>query len=161
MGWLKLFLKKCGGGKNKKHRVCLSFGLLVVPLQYSRFVLGYLSKWFVFMLMFKIYGGQSFLERSTYHWLKLDYLSSCQTKISQTLIKEHFLRILMFFNFFLLFKTNSITFCIDTQSLNSLSNLQILPSKNSTTAPNSRKTVNTYHVTFFQKFYNFQQIHFL
>jgi hypothetical protein len=31
-GWLKLFLKKCGGKKNKKHRVGLSVGLLSVQL---------------------------------------------------------------------------------------------------------------------------------
>ena len=47
-GWLKLFLKKCGGGKNKKHRVGLSLGLLAVPLQYGLYVFGHLSKWFVF-----------------------------------------------------------------------------------------------------------------
>jgi hypothetical protein len=47
-GWLKLLLKKCGGKKNKKHRV----GLLAVPLQYGLYV-GHLSKWFVFVLMFK------------------------------------------------------------------------------------------------------------
>jgi hypothetical protein len=29
-GWLKLFLKKCGGKKNKKHWVGLSVGLLAV-----------------------------------------------------------------------------------------------------------------------------------
>jgi hypothetical protein len=51
-GWLKLFLKKCGGEKNKKHRVGLSVGLLAVPFEYVRYV-GHLSKWFVFVLMFK------------------------------------------------------------------------------------------------------------
>jgi len=53
-GWLKLFLKKCGGKKNKKHRVGLSVGLLAVPLEYVRYV-GHLSKWFVFVLMFKFW----------------------------------------------------------------------------------------------------------
>ena len=41
------FLKKCGG-ENKKHRVGLSVGLLAVPLQYGLYVVGNLSKWFVF-----------------------------------------------------------------------------------------------------------------
>ena len=54
-GWLKLFLKKCGGKKNKKHRVGLSVGLLAVPFEYVRYV-GHLSKWFVFVLMFKIWS---------------------------------------------------------------------------------------------------------
>ena len=30
-GWLKLFLKMCGGEKNKKHRSALSVGLFIVP----------------------------------------------------------------------------------------------------------------------------------
>ena len=51
-GWLKLFLKKCGGKKNKKHRVGLSVGLLAVELKYGLYVFGHLSKWFVFILMF-------------------------------------------------------------------------------------------------------------
>jgi hypothetical protein len=55
-GWLKLFLKKCGGKKNKKHRVGLSVGLLAVPLQYGLYVFGHLSKWFVFVLMFKFWS---------------------------------------------------------------------------------------------------------
>jgi hypothetical protein len=54
-GWLKLFLKKCGGGKNKKHRVGLSVGLLAVLLQYGLYIFGHLSKWFVFVLMFKFW----------------------------------------------------------------------------------------------------------
>jgi hypothetical protein len=41
-GWLKLFLKKCGGKKNKKHRVDLSVGLFAVPLEYGLYV-GHLS----------------------------------------------------------------------------------------------------------------------
>ena len=49
-GWRKLFLKKCGGGKNKKYRVGKSVVLLVVRLQYF-YVFGQLSKWFVFVLM--------------------------------------------------------------------------------------------------------------
>jgi hypothetical protein len=55
-GWLKLFLKKCGGKKNKKHRVGLSVGLLAVPFEYVRYV-GHLSKWFVFVLMFKFWSS--------------------------------------------------------------------------------------------------------
>ncbi len=55
-GWLKLFLKKCGGKKNKKHRVGLSVGLLAVQLQYGLCVFGHLSKWFVFVLVFKIWS---------------------------------------------------------------------------------------------------------
>ena len=54
--WLKLFLKKCGGKKNKKHRVGLSVGLLAVQLQYGLYVFGHLSKWFVFVLMFIIWS---------------------------------------------------------------------------------------------------------
>jgi hypothetical protein len=45
-----LFLKKCGG-KNKKHRVGKSVGLLAVPFEYVRYV-GHLSKWFVLVLLF-------------------------------------------------------------------------------------------------------------
>ena len=55
-GWLKLFLKKCGGKKNKKLRVGLSVGLLAVQLQYGLYVFGHLSKWFVFVLMFKFWS---------------------------------------------------------------------------------------------------------
>jgi hypothetical protein len=55
-GWLKLFLKKCGGEKNKKHRVGLSVGLLVARLKNGLYVFGHLSKWFVFVLMFKIWS---------------------------------------------------------------------------------------------------------
>ena len=55
-GWLKLFLKKCGGEKNKKHRVGLSVGLLAVQLQYGLYVFGHLSKWFVFGFMFKFWS---------------------------------------------------------------------------------------------------------
>ena len=55
-GWLKLFLKKCGGKKNKKHWVGLSVGLLAVPFQYGLYVFGHLSKWFVFVLMFKFWS---------------------------------------------------------------------------------------------------------
>ena len=54
-GWLKLFLKKCGGGKDKKHWVGLSVGLLAVPFEYGRYF-GHLSKWFVFVLMFKFWS---------------------------------------------------------------------------------------------------------
>ena len=51
-GWLKLFLKKCGGGKNKKLRVGLSVGLLVARLKYGLYV-GHLSK-LAFHFMFKV-----------------------------------------------------------------------------------------------------------
>jgi len=54
-GWLKLFLKKCGGKKIKKHWIGLSVGLLAVPLQYGLYVV-HLSKWFVFVLMFKFWS---------------------------------------------------------------------------------------------------------
>ena len=54
-GWLKLFLKKCGGEKNKKHWVGLSVGLLADPLEYGLYV-GHLSKWFVFGFMFKFWS---------------------------------------------------------------------------------------------------------
>jgi hypothetical protein len=48
-GWLKLCLKKCCGKKIKNIGVGLSVGLLDVPLQYGLYVLGHLSKWFVFV----------------------------------------------------------------------------------------------------------------
>ena len=51
-GWLKLFLKKCGGEKNKKHWV----GFQAVQLEYCLYVFGSLSKWFVFVLMFKFWS---------------------------------------------------------------------------------------------------------
>jgi hypothetical protein len=54
-GWLKLFLKKCGGKKNKKHRVGLSVGLLAFLLEYGLYFC-HLSKWFVFVLMFKFWS---------------------------------------------------------------------------------------------------------
>jgi len=55
-GWLKLFLKKCGGEKNKKHRVGLSVVLLAVPFEYGLYVFVHLSKWFVFIFMFKFWS---------------------------------------------------------------------------------------------------------
>jgi len=48
-GWLKLFLKNAGGGKNKKHRVGQRVGLEAVRLQYRLNVFGHLSKWFTFL----------------------------------------------------------------------------------------------------------------
>ena len=42
----------------------------------------------------------------------------------------------------------------------SLSNLQILHSRNSTTTPNSQKTVNPHPVTFLQQSNNLKQIHY-
>jgi hypothetical protein len=41
--------------KNKKHLVGLSVSLIAVPLQYGSYVFGHLSKWFVFVLMFKFW----------------------------------------------------------------------------------------------------------
>jgi len=40
-------------GKNKKHSVGQRGGLEAVLLQYGLYVFGHLSKWFVFVLMFK------------------------------------------------------------------------------------------------------------
>jgi hypothetical protein len=48
----KIVSKKVQREKNKKHRVGLSVGLLVVQLKYGLYV-GQLSKWFVFVLMLK------------------------------------------------------------------------------------------------------------
>jgi hypothetical protein len=45
----------CGGEKNIKHWVGLRVGLLAVPFEYVRYV-GHLSKWFVFVLMFKFWS---------------------------------------------------------------------------------------------------------
>ena len=39
--------------KNKKHSVGQRVGLDAVQLQYGLYVFGHLSKWFVFVLMFK------------------------------------------------------------------------------------------------------------
>lgn len=47
----------------------VSIGLLVVRLLYRFYVCVHLSKWFVFVLMFKFQVGLSSLERSSYHWL--------------------------------------------------------------------------------------------
>jgi len=41
--------------KNKKHWVGSSVGLLAVPFEYVRYV-GHLSKWFVFVLLFKFWS---------------------------------------------------------------------------------------------------------
>jgi hypothetical protein len=43
-------------GKNKKHRVGMSVGLLAVLLQYGLYIFGQLSKWFVFVFMFKFWS---------------------------------------------------------------------------------------------------------
>jgi len=57
-GWLKLFLKKCGGKKikNTEGSVPNAFGigLLVVQLLYRFYVVGHLSKWFTFLLFLVI-----------------------------------------------------------------------------------------------------------
>ena len=56
-GCLKLFLKNAGRQKKiKKHWGGLSVGLLAVPFQYGLYVFGHLSKWFVFVLMFKFWS---------------------------------------------------------------------------------------------------------
>jgi hypothetical protein len=55
-GWLKLFLKKCGGKKNKKHSVGQRVGYDAVLLQNGLYVFGHLSKWFVFGFMFKFWS---------------------------------------------------------------------------------------------------------
>jgi hypothetical protein len=43
-------------GKNKKHSVGQRVGLDAVFLQYGLYVFGHLSKWFVFVLMFKFWS---------------------------------------------------------------------------------------------------------
>jgi hypothetical protein len=43
-------------GKNKKHSVGQRVGLDAVFLQYGLYVFGHLSKWFVFVLMFKLWS---------------------------------------------------------------------------------------------------------
>jgi hypothetical protein len=43
-------------GKNKKHSVGQRVGLEAVLLQYGLYVFGHLSKWFVFVLMFKFWS---------------------------------------------------------------------------------------------------------
>jgi len=42
--------------KNKKHNVGQRIGLDAVHLQYGLYVFGHLSKWFVFVLMFKFWS---------------------------------------------------------------------------------------------------------
>jgi hypothetical protein len=42
--------------KNKKHSVGQRVGLDAVLLQYGLYVFGHLSKWFVFVLMFKFWS---------------------------------------------------------------------------------------------------------
>ena len=54
-GWLKLFLKKCGGEKNKKLRVGWSVGLPVVELKYGLYVV-HVSRWFVYAIWFKFWS---------------------------------------------------------------------------------------------------------
>jgi hypothetical protein len=49
-GWLKLFLKMCGGKKIKNIGAAMSVGLLVVRYLYRFYVFGHLSKWFTFFL---------------------------------------------------------------------------------------------------------------
>jgi hypothetical protein len=53
VGWLKLFLKKCGGKKIKNIGSAMSVGLLVVQLQYGLYVVGHLSMFLnAFQFMF-------------------------------------------------------------------------------------------------------------
>jgi hypothetical protein len=54
-GWLKLFLKKCGGEKIKNIGSAMSVGLLAVRLKYDLYV-GHLSKWFVHILLFNFWS---------------------------------------------------------------------------------------------------------
>ena len=53
-GWLKIELKKCAVGKiENTEGSAMSVGSVAVQLQYGLYVVGHLSKWFVFVLMFK------------------------------------------------------------------------------------------------------------
>ena len=74
-GCLKLFLKNAGRQKKiKKHWGGLSVGLLAVPFQYGLYVFGHLSKWFVFVLMFKfwsvyrLWNGRPTIGYNERHW---------------------------------------------------------------------------------------------
>ncbi|REG77470.1 hypothetical protein C8N25_14616 [Algoriphagus antarcticus] len=52
-GWLKLNKKKCAVGKIKNtEALAKRVGLVFVRLKYGLYV-GHLSKWFVFVLLFK------------------------------------------------------------------------------------------------------------
>jgi hypothetical protein len=53
-GWQRISKYFVWWGKNKKHSVGQHVGLYAVQLQYGLYVFGHLSKWFVFVLMFKI-----------------------------------------------------------------------------------------------------------
>jgi len=54
-GWHKIVLKNAGGKKIKNIGSAMSVGLLAVQLKYDLYV-GHLSKWFVFVLMFKFWS---------------------------------------------------------------------------------------------------------
>ena len=59
--------------KNKKHWIGQRVGLIAVQLEYVRYV-GHLSKWFVFVLMFKIWSvcclvnGRPTIGYNERHW---------------------------------------------------------------------------------------------
>jgi len=98
-GWLKLFLKKCGGEKNKKHWVGWSVGLPVLELKYGLYVV-HLSRWFVYEIRFKFWlvscrlhcrptigyngfglgEGGGFYHKTSYEERKLKYSTNCHTK---------------------------------------------------------------------------------
>lgn len=85
-GCLKLFLKNAGRQKKiKKHWGGLSVGLLAVPFQYGLYVFGHLSKWFVFVLMFKFWSVYRLWNgRPTigYNGLRLGVVGAFQHKTS-------------------------------------------------------------------------------
>jgi hypothetical protein len=55
-GLAKIIFKNVRWGKNKKHSVGLRVGLDAVQLQYGLYVFGHLSKWLVFVLIFKFWS---------------------------------------------------------------------------------------------------------
>jgi hypothetical protein len=52
----KIVFKKVQWEKNKKHSVGQRVGYDAVLLQYGLYVFGHLSKWFVFVLIFKFWS---------------------------------------------------------------------------------------------------------
>ena len=91
-GCLKLFLKNAGRQKKiKKHWGGLSVGLLAVPFQYGLYVFGHLSKWFVFVLMFKFWSVYRLWNgRPTigYNGLQLELVRLWNTRLPKRLNKD-------------------------------------------------------------------------
>ena len=136
-GCLKLFLKNAGRQKKiKKHWGGLSVGLLAVPFQYGLYVFGHLSKWFVFVLMFKFWSvyrlwngrptigynvlqigdGRAFQHKSLFGELNFRLPQNCQAETKPRLLPMCCYRLGFFccrcvsYVYFCLFKIKSRSF---------------------------------------------------